>query len=48
MNPAATHISIFIRAYIERDLSLLFGVNLSEVLIRNFWYMLAVNNGSIF
>ncbi|WP_316809731.1 ATP-binding protein [Pedobacter heparinus] len=37
----------FIRAYIERDLSLLFGVNLSEVLIRNFWYMLAANTGSI-
>lgn len=37
----------FIRAYIERDLNLLFGVNLSEVLIRNFWYMLAANNGSI-
>jgi len=37
----------FIRAYVERDLSLLFGVNLSEVLIRNFWYMLAANNGSI-
>ena len=37
----------FIRAYIERDLNLLFGVNLSEVLIRNFWYMLAANTGSI-
>ncbi len=37
----------FIRAYVERDLSLLFGVNLSEVLIRNFWYMLAANNGGI-
>jgi len=37
----------FIRAYIKRDLSLLFGVNLSEVLIRNFWYMLAANTGSI-
>lgn len=37
----------FIRAYIERDLSLLFGVSLSEVLIRNFWYMLAANTGSI-
>lgn len=37
----------FIRAYVERDLSLLFGVNLSEVLIRNFWYMLAANTGSI-
>lgn len=37
----------FIRAYIQRDLALLFGVNLSEVIIRNFWYMLAANNGSI-
>ncbi|SDD69368.1 ATP-binding protein [Pedobacter soli] len=37
----------FIKAYIERDLNLLFGVNLSEVLIRNFWYMLAANTGSI-
>jgi len=37
----------FIRAYIERDLNLLFGVNLSEVLIRNFWFMLAANTGSI-
>jgi len=37
----------FIRAYIERDLSLLFGVSLSEVLIRNFWYMLAANTGGI-
>lgn len=37
----------FIRSYIERDLNLLFGVNLSEVLIRNFWYMLAANTGSI-
>lgn len=37
----------FIRAYIERDLNLLFGINLSEVLIRNFWYMLAANNGGI-
>lgn len=37
----------FIKAYIERDLSLLFGVNLSEVIIRNFWYMLAANTGGI-
>ena len=37
----------FIRAYIERDLALLFGVSLSEVIIRNFWYMLAANNGGI-
>lgn len=37
----------FIRTYIERDLSLLFGVNLSEKIMRNFWYMLAAHNGSI-
>lgn len=37
----------FIRTYIERDLSQLFGVKLQEKLIRNFWYMLAANNGSI-
>lgn len=37
----------FIRAYIERDLALLFGVTLSEVIIRNFWYMLAANTGTI-
>ncbi len=39
--------SNFIRSYIERDLSILFGVNLSEKIIRNFWYMLAANNGGI-
>lgn len=37
----------FIRTYIERDLSLLFGVKLQEKLIRNFWFMLAANNGSV-
>ncbi|SDM46749.1 hypothetical protein SAMN05421813_11310 [Daejeonella rubra] len=37
----------FIRTYIERDLSQLFGVALQEKLIRNFWHMLAANNGSI-
>jgi len=37
----------FIRTYIERDLSLLFGVGLSEKTMRNFWYMLAANQGSI-
>lgn len=37
----------FIRTYIERDLSLLFGVNLSQKTIRNFWYMLAGQNGGI-
>lgn len=37
----------FIRTYIERDLSLLFGAKLQEKLIRNFWYMLAANNGGV-
>jgi uncharacterized protein len=37
----------FIRTYIERDLSALFGVKLQEKLIRNFWYMLAANNGGV-
>ncbi|MBC7511026.1 MAG: ATP-binding protein [Ferruginibacter sp.] len=37
----------FIRTYIERDLSQLFGVRLQEKLIRNFWFMLAANNGGI-
>lgn len=36
----------FVRTYIERDLSLLFGVTLSEKIMRNFWYMLAAHNGS--
>jgi predicted AAA+ superfamily ATPase len=37
----------FVRSYIERDLSALFGVNLSPVIIRNFWEMLAANTGGI-
>jgi uncharacterized protein len=37
----------FIRTYIERDLQQLFGVRLQEKLIRNFWYMLAANNGAV-
>ncbi len=37
----------FIRTYIERDLSQLFGVKLQEKLIRNFWFMLSANNGGI-
>jgi uncharacterized protein len=48
-NDAAYHrwMDNFIRTYIERDLSLLFGVTLSEKIMRNFWYMLAAHNGSI-
>ncbi|HEY4289156.1 MAG TPA: ATP-binding protein [Puia sp.] len=37
----------FIRTYIERDLSFLFGVSLSEKVIRNFLYMLAAQQGGI-
>jgi hypothetical protein len=37
----------FIRSYIERDLSMLFGVSLSERVIRNFLLMLAGQNGGI-
>jgi predicted AAA+ superfamily ATPase len=37
----------FIRSYIERDLGHLFGVDLSPVILRNFWSMLAHNNGNI-
>ncbi|MES2617019.1 MAG: ATP-binding protein [Bacteroidota bacterium] len=38
----------FVRTYIERDLSQLFGIALNQKTIRNFWYMLANNNGGIF
>jgi predicted AAA+ superfamily ATPase len=37
----------FIRSYIERDLGHLFGVDLSPILLRNFWSMLAHTNGNI-
>jgi len=37
----------FIRSYIERDLGHLFGVELSPVILRNFWSMLAHTNGNI-
>ncbi len=37
----------FIKSYIERDLNLLFGVSLSNSLIRNFWSMLSFNNSNI-
>lgn len=37
----------FIRSYIERDLSALFHVDLSETIIRNFWQMLAHAQGNI-
>jgi len=37
----------FIRSYVERDLAHLFGVELSSVILRNFWIMLAHSNGNI-
>jgi uncharacterized protein len=37
----------FIKSYIERDLNMLFGISLTNSLIRNFWKMLAFNNSSI-
>jgi predicted AAA+ superfamily ATPase len=37
----------FIRSYIERDLSYLFGVDLLPGILRNFWSMLAHTNGNI-
>lgn len=46
-NASSRWMENFIRTYIERDLANLFGVQLSEKIMRNFWYMLASNNGSI-
>ncbi|WP_285055250.1 ATP-binding protein [Pedobacter ginsengisoli] len=40
-------LSDFIRSYVERDLAILFGVNLSAVTLRNFWSMLAHSNGNL-
>jgi len=37
----------FIKSYIERDLAHLFGVELSSVILRNFWIMLAHSNGNL-
>lgn len=37
----------FIRSYVERDLSMMYGVNLPAVTIRNFWEMLANSTGTI-
>lgn len=37
----------FIRSYVERDLSDIYGLNLSPYVIRNFWQMLAGTQGAI-
>ena len=37
----------FIRSYVERDLAMLFNVNLSTITLRNFWSMLAHSNGNL-
>ncbi len=39
--------SNLIKSYTERDMKELFGVDFSSVTIRNFWSMLAHNNGNI-
>ena len=36
-----------IKSYTEKDMSELFGVEFSSVIIRNFWSMLAHNNGGV-
>jgi predicted AAA+ superfamily ATPase len=38
----------FIRAYIEKDIEYLFDTKLSSATLRNFWIMLANNNGGLF
>ncbi len=37
----------FVRSYAERDLSFLFGINLTPSIIKNFWEMLAGTQGGI-
>ncbi|ULQ55588.1 ATP-binding protein [Flavihumibacter rivuli] len=36
-----------VRDYVEKDLSRISGVNISERVMRNFWQMLAANNGAV-
>jgi uncharacterized protein len=38
----------FIKSYIERDLNQLFNIELNTSIVRNFWRMLAHNNGGIY
>jgi uncharacterized protein len=40
-------LNMFIETYIQKDLTLLFGINANSIVIRNFWAMLAYNQGSI-
>lgn len=37
----------FIKSYVERDLNQLFHITFSTPLVRNFWQMLAYNNGAV-
>jgi predicted AAA+ superfamily ATPase len=37
----------FIRSYVERDLSAIFGVGITPALARNFWNMIAIQHGNI-
>lgn len=44
---AARWMNNFIRSYVERDIDLLFGVNLSSNTMQRLWTMLAHTNGSV-
>jgi len=37
----------FIKSYVERDLSAIFGVGITPALARNFWNMIAIQHGNI-
>ncbi len=37
----------YIKSYIERDLSVIYNINIDRIAIRNFWRMLASSNSSI-
>jgi uncharacterized protein len=37
----------YIKSYIERDLSVIYNINIDRIAIRNFWRMLASSNGGI-
>ena len=52
LNPKSNQIAYrwkegFVRSYAERDLSALFGINLSSSIIKNFWEMLAGTQSGI-
>jgi len=46
-NKALEWLNNFIKSYVERDLNQLFQISFSPTLIRNFWRMIAFNNGGL-